>query len=854
MSNHILFSNKKNPNRRFFLSKIKTVRLCLFSVFLLYSHTSFAIEFNTDVLDSIDKKNIDFSLFSHPGYIYPGVYVMQVYINGESLGGDYSIPFYMRNSESKLKGFKISEACLSPSLLYQMGLTDIAKKKIGTWHHGECMDLSELKGVDIKGDISKSSLRVNIPKVWMTYSDVSWVPPYRWDNGIPGVMFDYNANGGMYKIQGRGGEQLNTAINGTIGGNMDAWRLRADYQGKYSSYTGSSYAKQQDFDFTRIYLYRPLPSKKSELILGENYISSSIFDSWRYIGVSLFTDERMLPPKLRGYAPEIVGVAKTNARVIVTQQDRILYSSIVPAGPFCIQDLDSSIRGRLNVKVIEQNGTVQHFSVSASSVPYLTRPGQMRYHLAFGRPSNWRHKVEGGGFVNDEASWGINNNWSLYGGSTLSSDYQALAAGFGRDLHELGSASLDVTQSLAKLPQYNKQGKSWRLSYSKHFDDTNTDLTFAGYRFSTRNYLNMQQYLDLRHSNISSGYQKERYQINIYDRFNIFTLPLSLALNYEWQTYWEQGSTREYGVNLGTWFDLPSVRLHNLVLTATATRSQYKDRYDNTVNLMMSVPFGNGTLNYNGSYGHKNIGQQVGFYDLVNQRDSYNLSAGFEQGEMHTSHSLLSGMYTHNGSLAIISANAALVSGSYKSLGLSANGGLTLTGKGAALHAGGYNGSTRLMIDTDGISGVPVDEGGVISNQWGIGVITNVSSYYKKTARINMNNMPENMEAQKSVVEATLTDGAIGYRRFGILKGEQSFVILRMADNSYPPFGAIILDKKGREHGIVGDNGLVWLAGVTPGSVFDVTWGGGKHCQIKPQSLLKDQNTSLLCSVSVNDK
>ncbi len=40
----------------------------------------------------------------------------------------------------------------------------------------------------------------------------------------------------------------------------------------------------------------------------------------------------------------------------VSQQGLVLYDSMVPAGPFSIQDLDSSVRGRLDVEVIEQNG------------------------------------------------------------------------------------------------------------------------------------------------------------------------------------------------------------------------------------------------------------------------------------------------------------------------------------------------------------------------------------------------------------------------------------------------------------------------------------------------------------------
>jgi hypothetical protein len=39
-----------------------------------------------------------------------------------------------------------------------------------------------------------------------------------------------------------------------------------------------------------------------------------------------------------------------------------IYQTTVPAGPFNIEDLRSSVRGTLDVRVEEQDGTVQTFS------------------------------------------------------------------------------------------------------------------------------------------------------------------------------------------------------------------------------------------------------------------------------------------------------------------------------------------------------------------------------------------------------------------------------------------------------------------------------------------------------------
>ncbi|MBD8216995.1 fimbria/pilus outer membrane usher protein, partial [Erwinia persicina] len=120
----------------------------------------------------------------------------------------------------------------------------------------------------------------------------------------------------------------------------------------------------------------------ARLTMGEDYLNSDIFDSFRFAGVSLVTDDNMLPPNLRGYAPEVTGIARSNAKVIIRQQGRVLYETQVAAGPFRIQDINDAVSGQLDVRVEEQDGSVQEFKMDTASIPYLTRPGSVRYKVA----------------------------------------------------------------------------------------------------------------------------------------------------------------------------------------------------------------------------------------------------------------------------------------------------------------------------------------------------------------------------------------------------------------------------------------------------------------------------------------
>ncbi|WP_047657831.1 fimbria/pilus outer membrane usher protein, partial [Salmonella enterica] len=91
--------------------------------------------------------------------------------------------------------------------------------------------------------------------------------------------------------------------------------------------------------------------------LGQIWLSSAIFDAFRFTGITLASDERMLPPSLQGYAPQVSGIANSNADVTVSQNGRILYQTRVSPGPFVLPDLSQNISGNLDVTLRESDGT-----------------------------------------------------------------------------------------------------------------------------------------------------------------------------------------------------------------------------------------------------------------------------------------------------------------------------------------------------------------------------------------------------------------------------------------------------------------------------------------------------------------
>lgn len=77
------------------------------------------------------------------------------------------------------------------------------------------------------------------------------------------------------------------------------------------------------------------------------------------------------------------------------------------------------------------------------------------------------------------------------------------------------------------------------MSYAKDFDELNSRVTFAGYRFSEKNFMTMSEYLDASQSDMArTGNDKEMYTIT-YNQ-NFAAAGVSVYLNYSHRTYWDR--------------------------------------------------------------------------------------------------------------------------------------------------------------------------------------------------------------------------------------------------------------------------------------------------------------------------
>ncbi len=789
-----------------------------------------ATEFSAGFLQNSKLGDVDLSSFSRDGYVSPGDYLLDIYLNDKLIRDQYRVSVVDTGNGG-------STFCITPELTDMFGLKEEYRRRLSAVEEtgGHCLSLNTADS-RTRYSPDSQSLSVTLPQAWMEYQDPDWVPTARWREGVNGLILDYNLTANRY-MPHQGNTSTSYSSYGTAGVNLGAWRLRSDYQ--YNRYDSGNGSVQSDFWLPQTYLFRALPSLRSKLTLGQTYLSSAIFDSFRFAGITLASDERMLPSSLQGYAPQISGIANSNAQVTVSQNGRILYQTRVSPGPFVLPDLSQNISGNLDVTVRESDGSVRTWQVNTASVPFMARQGQVRYKVAAGRPlygGTHNNSTVSPDFLLGEATWGAFNNTSLYGGVIASTgDYQSVALGAAQNMGLFGAVSADVTRSDARLPSPStprQTGYSYRINYTKTFDSTGSTLAFVGYRFSDRHFLSLQEYL-ARSVYDGEYLQDEKQSYSVSWNQYLSALNMSASLSLSRLSYWNADSSNNWTLSLSKSANIGPVHGISLSLSLSRNQTTYS-LTQNQVWFSASIPWGESRqVGYSLQHDSSGMVQQnATLSDFSHPDTSWSLGVGTRNDG---SGRQLSGNIQSRMPYGQAGADFTQQSGQYRSLGLNWYGSVTATAHGAAFGQSMAGNEPRMMIDTDGVAGVPVSGGNGVTNHFGIAVVSAGSSYRPGDISVDVSDLPDGVDVSDSVVSQVLTEGSIGYKHIQANQGIQVLGHIRLADGKSPPFGAqVVSASTGRIAGMVGDDGLVYLTGVSPSerTALPVEWGGKIQCRL----------------------
>ncbi|MBJ4953701.1 fimbrial outer membrane usher protein [Salmonella enterica subsp. enterica serovar Goldcoast] len=768
----------------------------------------------------------DLSVFATDQSQLPGTYYTDILINKTSLGSrnvDYQ-------QVALPDGRQVLQGCLLTAELKSAGVKTELFPTLNTARG--CADLSLIPGASQQFDFQAQQLFISIPQMYIASSARGYVPPEKWQEGIPALLLNYSFSG--YQTFGKNRDVADTdsqylALQPGI--NVGPWRFRNYTNWNANTSDGNT---QQSWNTVYNYLQRDIIALKSQLTLGDSNTPTDIFDSLAFRGIQLASDDQMQPDSLRGYAPTIRGIARSNAQITVRQNGRVAYQTAVPPGEFEINDMfPTGSNGDYDVTVKEADGSEQHFIVPYASLPILQRTGHAKYSVTAGKYRDGSNHT-GDSFTQATLLYGLPWGITLYGGGQVAGNtYQSAALGIGQNMQMLGAISLDGTWSHARFDDGHKEtGQSWRVRYSKGVVSTGTTLSLAGYRYASEHYNSLEEVLDPDESfNDYYGKRHNRFESSLNQQLG--GKLGSFTLSWIKENYWHSERKMEsLGASYNNRFGAVSYTLgYSYNRNTYQSSSTDNDRYyqnDQLFTLSVSVPFAlldsrmyanymlstrkhdatvnstslSGTalrddnLNWSIQQSHSTTGGDSGGLSASYKGTYANVSAGYSQSpdSRQVSYGISGGMLAHENGLTLSQ---------------------PITG-------------AAVLIKAPGASNVSVvNQTGVTTDFRGYTVIPNVTPYYRYDIALDSSTFADNVDIPMNNQTVYPTRNAIVRADYDARKGYRALITLLRANASAVPFGATVSLTQQNESlaNIVADKGQVFLSGLPEEGVLVVRWG-----------------------------
>lgn len=801
--------------------------------------------FNPALLErgSTGQGSPDLSVFEHDAGQLPGVYRVDIYLNNQQQD-TRDVTFTMQKDA---QGKNSLQPCLSIAQLNDMGIKTELFPAAGN-DKTQCANLYAIDQASAEFRFSAQQLLLSVPQIAISQKARGYVSEKQWDNGIPALLLNYNLSGATNS--GRGDHATDGEsqyANLRPGVNIGPWRLR-----NYTTWNRDS-SGQDKWDTVYTYASRSIIALKSQMMLGDSTSPADVFDGVPFRGAQLASDDDMMPDSLKGYAPVVRGIARTNAQVIIRQNGYVIYQSYVAPGAFEITDMfPTGGSGDLYVTLKEADGSEQIFAVPYASLPVLQREGRLKYSLTGGQYRAYDRRVDSTPFAQATAIYGLPHGFTAYGGGQYSEHYQSAAFGLGKNLGDLGALSADATFARSSLQaQPQNTGQSWRVRYSKNIVQTGTDFAIAGYRYSTDGYYNLQDVLDTwRNDTAAVPAERRRNRSEMTVSQNLWEGAGSLSLSWISQDYWNSDRMlRSVGVGYNNgWHGISYGLSYSYNINSTsddtgnhgyhASNGRVYNK-DQVLGFNISVPLGGlmsntyATYNVNTSQ-HGDTTHSAGLSGTTLADN--NLSWSVQQGYGTSGNGNSGNMNAdYRGTYGEVTAGYGYDKNSER-LNYGLQGAIVAHEHGVTF--GQPMGETIALVEAPGAKGVGVSNQTGVKTDWrGYAILPYTNPYRKNQVQLNTETLPEDVELTLANQNVVPTRGAVVRATFDTHVGQRVLMTLLRAEGAPVPFGATVDDpaQASAQGFIVGDGGQVYLSGLADNGVLKVQWGkaAGELCQVR---------------------
>lgn len=729
------------------------------------------VTFDTDILAARGiSKNLANYFADAPRFL-PGRHTVSVKINGVDKGS-----LAVRFDDN-------GELCADDDFLSATGLMPVRISNSKT-----CHDLrADYPTAVINPLPNNESLELFVPAEAL---DSGFLSPQNFIKGGTAGLFNYNLFTSRNETSGSDSSQYAQA-NLEAGLNIAEWTIRSRYMltdddGEFNSDSLYTYAEHV------------FQNQKVRAQVGQINIQSPLFGGAPISGVQ-FIPEHGLAQDTPGVT--VNGIARTHqARVEVRQSGQLIYSTLVNAGPFSLENVPV-IRGNmdLDVNVVETDGSTTRFTVPASSFNFrLLRPLGLEMSLGRVRDTESDYDLPWVYHVSD--GWLLHRDWTATASGVLAEHYQAA----GGMLQWLPANKMSVSGSLqgssASYDESDRGTKSEMRTSIQLPGELNMDLSAAKY---SGDYRELTEALN----NDFSGYQSS-YSANV--SWNNSLLGVFSVGYYDYRGVDGDDDSRSVIASWGKTFRYTSI-------SANWQHAVNQDDKDSDINdddmfyINISIPFGSqrvgAYMRNQGSkttYGLQNngaIGDDINYY-ISADRDSESQENTFN-GNINTN--------LHYTQLSIGGGTSGDNQRNYNA---------TLSG-GIAMHAHGVTFSPYTIQDTFAIarlsepeSGIEIatPQGRIWTDYWGQAVVPGLMEWRKSRIEVNANTLPASMDLANGIKNVAVAHAAFRELDFKVLNTRRVMLEVKRPNGSWLPKGTSIVDEQNNYLVSAVDSGRVFVS------------------------------------------
>lgn len=794
---------------------------------------AFGVEFDAEMLRQ--GSAADLTRFEQETVVPEGNFSLDLVLNQQWKGR------HMVQLRDQPKG-GLAKGCYSETLLQELGLEvqQLASEvRDALAVPGACLELNELKLVASESlDFNNLRMDLQIAQEALHRQPAGYLPPEQWDSGVTSGFVDYSFNLYEHRDLHQNSDSRRGFLGVRSGFNIGDWYWRHD-----GSWSGSSTSATR-YKAGSTSVRTDIPDWSAQLTLGDGYSRADVFPSSAVRGVLLGSDERMLPPELRGFAPTVRGVANSTALVSIRQRGVLLHESTVPPGPFEIDDLlASGSSDDLEVTLKEADGSVRTFIQPNQVAPLSLRPGASRFEFASGV---WRSNLAhtGPSFVQGSWQQGLNNHLSLHGGAWLAEDYLASAMGVAIN-SKLGAFGLTRYQSRSKLPsEKTRSGRAVRLNWRQRLGELGTDLGATLTQSDSAHYITFDELAHVAHR--GQGYSsRRRLQLSLHQRLGKKggSLNLTATNRQRWRDkraskgyslgYSNSLGAFTYGLSINRELDALGRAFTTYAFNASLPiGEQRRGSLSSGVNVN-SDERSSSNLRWSAVGGDQ---QQWGYGLAASQQKGGRNEAGVDANLRHSS------------STGEITGSLASRRG-YRQASVGAQGS-------AVAHSGGVIGAPRLgesfaIVHAPGANKAGIQQSPQVRlNARGFAVVPRLQPYTLNKVDLNPKGMSEDVELQLSGQSVVPRAGATPLLHYPTRTGRLQMLWGRLSNGKALPFGALVFDEQGKEQGMVGQGGQLYVRSDDEQSRWRVVWGEAaeEQCWTAPHQEAGAEQALLVCT------